>query len=159
MGTATSREHDKSGSRRSRIVIGTLAALVILATAAVVFNEYLSYNEDISTCYSDNMWVLKDGLADYCREHDGQMPATFDELRAYMKGKHGATYDVCVRANAPFVWMPQGITTADGRSVVLMCPPNSHGWLRKYAFGLARDEDGTFYFVRVRHGRATRFGP
>jgi hypothetical protein len=157
MGTATAPEHDRRGSRRRRIVIGVLAAFVILAAAAAVLNEYLAYNEDISTCYSNNMRILKDGLADYCREHDGQMPATFDEFRAYMKEKHGAPYDTCVRANAPFVWMPEGIETASGQPVVLMCPPNSHGWLRKYAFGLVRNDDGTFDFVRIRGKRATPF--
>lgn len=84
------------------------------------------------------------------------MPATFDELRAHMKSKGRGPYDICVRADAPFIWMPPGVTADDGRPVVLMCPPNSHGWLRKYAFGLVREGD-TFRFVRVRGSRATPF--
>lgn len=75
-----------------------------------------------------------------------------------MKGKKGGPYDICVRAGKPFVWMPEGVTADDGRPVILMCPPDSHGWLRRYAFGLVRDGD-TFVFVRVRSGRATAFRP
>jgi len=152
---------------RGRRAVRTLAAvalvLVVLVGGCIWFWEYFAYNEDISSCYSDNMSALKEELADYCREHDGQMPATFDELRAYVKEKKGGTYDVCVRADAPFIWMPEGVQTdescSEGTAVVLMCPPGSHGWLRKYAFGLAHGDNGTFYFVRVRKGRATRFRP
>lgn len=155
---ALTKPGPKPARRVRRIVVGALVILVLLAAGAVWFNEYLSYNEDISTCYSDNMWALKDGLEDYCREHGGKMPAVFDELRAYMKGKKGGPYDICVRAGKPFVWMPEGVTADDGRPVILMCPPDSHGWLRRYAFGLVRDGD-TFVFVRVRSGRATAFRP
>ena len=173
---AQTEPRPKQARRVRRIVTASLiAALVILAHVAggyVYFLEHTAYTWDISSCYSDNMWALKDGLEDYCREHDGRMPATFDELRPYMKEKKGGPYDICVCAGEPFVWMPEGVATDDGcsvgnslcdaqashgRPVVLMCPPDSHGWLRKYAFGLARDDDGTFYFVRVRNGRATRF--
>jgi len=146
---ALTKPGPKPARRVRRIVVGALVVLVLVAAGAVWFNEYLSYNEDISTCYSDNMWALKDGLEDYCREHDGRMPAAFDELRAYMKGKHGSTYDLCVRAGESFIWMPEGVTHV---------PAHDHGWLRKYAFGLVRDGD-TFVFVRVRSGRATAFRP
>ena len=102
------------------------------------------------------MFALKAGLEQYVSEHDGQMPATFDDLRAHMKEKKGGTYDTCVRARAPFIWMPEGVKTDDGHAVVIMCPADSHGWLRKYAFGLAQDGRA---FVRVRNGRATRLQP
>jgi len=139
------------------------AALKIAATVIVIIGggcaclwEYLAYNEDISSCLSDNMSTLKISLERFVEEHDGEMPASFDELRAYMKSKGRGPYDICVRADAPFIWMPPGVTTDDGRPVILMCPPNSHGWLRKYAFGLVRDGD-SFRFVRVRGKRATPF--
>jgi len=130
--------------------------LILLAAGYVYLREYLAYHEDISSCYSDNMSILKKQLEDYVEEHEGTAPATFDELREYMTSKGGSAHDICVRADEPFVWMPEGITTDDGDPVVLMCPPNSHGWLRKYAFGLVRHGD-TFRFVRVRGNRATPF--
>jgi hypothetical protein len=140
-----------------------MAALKVAATIVVIIGggcaclwEYLAYNEDISSCYSDNMWVLRCELEAFVNEHDGEMPASFDELRAYMKSKGLGPHDICVRADAPFIWMPPGVTAKDGRPGVLMCPPNSHGWLRKYAFGLVRDGD-SFRFVRVRGNRATPF--
>ncbi len=65
---------------------------------------------------------------------------------------------VRLRADKPFIWMPPDVKTDDGRPVILMCPPDSHGWLRKYAFGLVRMRDGDeFRFVRIRGNRATPF--
>jgi hypothetical protein len=156
---AADPEHPTPSRRRPAVlaVAVALLLLVLLAGGYVWFREHTAYHGDIASCVSDNMYVLKERLNDYAAEHDGRTPATFDELRAHVKDKDGAPHDVCVRAHAPFIWMPEGVKTDDGHPVVLMCPPDSHGWLRKYAFGLARDDDGAFYFVRIRHGRATPF--
>lgn len=161
-------------SRRRRIVLALVAVdlvVLLLVGGYVWLKEHTAYYDDVASCYSDNMFVLKERLNDYAAENDGRLPATFDEFRAYVKEKSGRYYDVCVVADAPFIWMPEGVKTDDGcsvgnslrdaeashgRPVVLMCPPESHGWLRKYAFGLVRDDDGTFRFVRIRHSRATK---
>ena len=151
--------NDARQQTRRRVI----AALTVAATVVVIvvggcacLREYMAYNEDISSCRSDNMYMLKTSLERFVEEHDGEMPASFDKLRAYMKSKGRGPYDICVRADAPFIWMPPNVKMDDGRPVVLMCPPDSHGWLRKYAFGLVRDGD-TFRFVRVRGKRATPF--
>jgi len=138
---------------RFMVIVGVLFALLVLAVLLIM--EDHAYH-DLSTCYSDNMGQLKDELEAYVQEHDGQMPATFDELRARMVAKCGHPNDVCQRAVEPYIWMPPDVKMNDGRPVVLMCPPKSHGWLRKYAYGLVRDGD-TVRFVRVRGKRATPF--
>ena len=148
----------RSHRRLIRALSVIFAVLILLAVAGAVKREHLAYNKDICTCYSDNMWTLRTGLERYVEEHDGETPTTFDELRTYMESKLGDTYDICVKADKPFIWMPPDVKTDDGRPVILMCPPDSHGWLRKYAFGLVRMRDGDeFRFVRVRGNRATPF--
>lgn len=140
----------------ARVVVAAGIVLLAMAIGTAFLLEYMSYHDDIATCFSDNMYVLKGELEAYVQEHDGQMPETFDEIRARLMDKHGYTYDTCHRAEKPYIWMPPDVKMNDGRPVVLMCPPNSHGWLRRFAYGLVRHTD-TFRFVRVRGKRATPF--
>ena len=156
----TSSADEPKSQRRRRWIVGcSLAAVVALILAAggyIWFTEHQAYYGDIASCFSDNMYMLRVGLEEYVQEHNGEMPVSFDELRKHVKTNHGGAYDICHAADKPYVWMPPNVKIGDGRPVILMCPPESHGWIRKYAFGLVRD-DGTFRFVRVRNGRATRF--
>jgi len=147
-------------SQRRRWIVGcslaTVVALILAAGGCIWFKEHQAYYGDIASCSSDNMDMLRVGLEEYGQEHNGEMPVSFDELREHMKANHGGPHDICHFAHKPYIWMPPNVKMDDGRPVVLMCPPESHGWIRKYAFGLVRDGD-TFRFVRVRGTRATPF--
>jgi len=125
-------------------VLGILAVLVIVCMAV---HEYFSYNCDIASCYSDNLYVVKDALETFVQNHDGDIPKSLEEFRK--EWEMFDTFYMCHVAKKPFLWKPKGVQTPDGRPIIVMCPWRSHGFLRKFSWGLVQNAE-EFSFVRVR---------
>lgn len=127
------------------IMVAVGSAWVVAGAAAL---EHMSYHYDIQTCRSDNLHVIKDRLNEFVKLHNGSLPESSEELRQFVKERKGYDYYECHVTRKPFVWKPKSIRTRDGRPVIAMCPLGSHGFLRKFSWGLIQDGD-QFCFVKV----------
>ncbi len=137
------------------------AALLVLAWAALM--DFYSPELDIVGCPSDNLYTAASLIQDYVRRHPGELPAGPAQLRGSLFRRTGQDMElpslVCMRARQPLRWGPSGLRDEAGGAVVVMCPPKSHGFIRRYAWAVVVDGSDV-YFAVVRGDRVNRIrGP
>ena len=66
----------KHRAKRIRWTVILAALLLVLAGVVLWFHENLSYDFDVMTCKSDNLFVVKDSMTEYMNAHEGQIPQT-----------------------------------------------------------------------------------
>ena len=127
-------------------------AVAVLSVAVLLLDSYAYHFSGWFTCLSDDLSVIEGGLREYEKSHAGQIPATFDEFRLFWNSTNREfpldTY--WRKVHGGFVWN-SGLKTPEGSPVIVMCPVNSHGLLRKFAWGLA-NVAGDIRYVRVESG-------
>jgi len=137
-------------SKRIRVLVLAGAALIV---AVAVADSYAHRFDGFFTCLSDDLSTIQDGLENYEKNHAGEIPASFEEFRAFWSSANQnfplETY--WRKHHGGLVWNPS-LKTAGGWPVLVMCPAGSHGLLRRFAWGLAK-EAGAIRFVRVESDR------
>ncbi|TBR23136.1 hypothetical protein EPO15_06650 [bacterium] len=129
---------------------GRAQGLAVLGAAAVLAlggaDAFVRSMDGVS-CPSDSLSSLA-GLLGEAKSKTGAPPASAEELAALIAASPspGAYRH---RYERPFLLFPEGLRDPEGAPVVAMCPPRSHGFLRKYAWGLS--ENG---LLRVAGSRA-----
>ncbi len=128
--------HSRALKRVAYVFACVAVVLVVADLVAFKFGGY-------SSCMSDHMGVIRRALDQYAHEHDGSLPPTLDAIA----GRLGY-YSRCSGSGDPFIYLPNDVTVEEGQLLV-MCPKGSHGFLRRFGFGLVRSEGG-YEIVRLR---------
>ncbi len=144
----TDAREPEQKKRTGRYVLwGCLAAVIsVVLLSGVVFNDFHHYQIDGIECMSDILPY--DNIRQYQQEHHGALPEKVEDIPNLDRWPPL----VCYGANAKLIWRPKGIHTDDGGPVLMMCPPDAHGWIRQFSMGLAVDK-GEVAIVRIRNGR------
>jgi hypothetical protein len=122
--------------RRPLVVVAGIASLALVSLALL---DLFSPALDISSCPSDNLSTVAATAREYMKREGSTLPADVEVFRRFMLQFRGHDYLYCNRSTLPLVWRPTGLT-APGRGVVLvMCPPGTHGVIRRYAWALVMD--------------------
>jgi hypothetical protein len=136
---------------RKRSFRGKILLIVLLVGGFSVLSlDHLACHYDVASCTSDNLYVISQELYRYGREHDGAGPPTMKDFVTYLKSRHRYHEKLlfCQKTNNRYLWKADD--DKPGKDpIVVMCPSGSHGWLRKYAWGIRKKGD-TFYFVKAR---------
>lgn len=128
-------------------ILKTLAKILLCALLAAAVLERLVYTRelDMASCSSDSLGPALRLLGDF-RGKNGRDPRDAAEFYAFAAGEpDGGAGQAMHRFKEPFIFMPAGVSDPEGGPVLFMCPPGSHGFLYRYAFGVS--EKG---MVRIR---------
>jgi len=123
-------------------LLASLAVVVVLVSLWVD-SEGMAW---VSDCGSENMSAVQFELGRYQAEHRGSLPASEAEIIDYVTRARGVDYFRCRAAGARYRWRP-GLRDEEGREVLVMCPPGSHGVLRSYSLGLVATDRGPAHCV------------
>jgi hypothetical protein len=126
-----------------------LAGLAVLGLVLVGLLDVLSPRLEVSSCPSDNLSTVTAALREYRQQHAGRWPTDIEVFRTFLLQSRGHDYLYCNRTSQPLVWRPTALAAPAHALVLVMCPPRSHGLLRRYAWALIADgSDVSFALVR-----------
>ena len=135
-----------AGASRSRRVVIVLAGVAALALGAVALLDAFSSTLEISSCPSDNLSTVAATARAYLRQH-ATLPTDVEVFRRYMVQSRGHDYLYCNRSHRPLVWRPTTIAGAANGIVLVMCPPGSHGLIRRHAWALVVHGTDVHYVI------------
>ena len=132
---------------------GFVIVLSILA-APIVLLDLFSPTLGIASCPSENLSSVANTVREYAEQHGGTLPEQLEEFRQFMVRAGEHDYLFCNRTRRPLVWRPNEVKTSGDGVVIVMCPPRSHGLIRKYAWAVVAEGSG-LKFAIVRGDDAT----
>jgi hypothetical protein len=116
------------------VVLALMGTCTLVATLVVLVADSGRFAW-VGSCGSDNMSAVQFELDRYRAEHGGALPGSSAEFVGYMTRARGADQFRCAATGRSYVWRP-GLHDEKGREVVVMCPPGSHGLIRRFSLAL-----------------------
>ena len=125
------------------------AGLVLLpiACGVLIALDDVSFNHDVVTCRSDNLFVAKELLDQYRKTH-GALPADEKQFAEFARQQDKLFYLHCNTHGGGFEWRPGYAKDRQNEEIILTCPRASHGFIRKFSWALAFD-GSELGFVRL----------
>jgi len=139
----------------SRIALLLLGALAALAIVVVLVGDSGRFAL-VGNCGSDNLSAVQFELERFREENGGRLPGSAAELVSYMTRARGRDGFRCGANGRSYVWRP-GLRDEKGHEVLVMCPPGSHGLIRKFSLALIA-VDTRLRPCLVRGSRVESFG-
>ena len=137
--------------RAALVALFTLVGLVIVPIGLL---DLFFPDLDIAGCTSDNLSAVAAAVREYRAEHGGKLPVQREEFRQFLLQAKGHDYLYCNRRKEPLVWRPSAVRDSGQGLVLVMCPPKSHGLIRRYAWAIVVEGVDLGYAV-VRGNEAT----